>query len=194
MALNDTMELWWQGLNLELQVFYGIGIVALFALVLQLGLMFFGGVDDVGDLGDVADQDSGLGIFSIRGITAFFLGFGWTGVVALKAGLTVVPAIALGLLVGGTLMVVMFLMMRSMMRLQSSGTLDYANAVGEVGTVYVTLPPFQKGGGQIEVLIQGRLVVADALHKGGASLSPGARVRVVERVGRATLVVEPLVV
>ena len=131
MALNDTMELWWQGLNLELQVFYGIGIVALFALVLQLGLMFFGGFDDAGDLGDVADQDSGLGIFSIRGITAFFLGFGWTGVVALKAGLTVVPAIALGLLVGGTLMVVMFLMMRSMMRLQSSGTLDYANAIGE---------------------------------------------------------------
>lgn len=188
------MEHWWQALNLELQIFYGIGIVALFALVLQLGLMFFGGFDDAGDLGDVADQDSGLGIFSIRGITAFFLGFGWTGVIAVKGGLGIVPAIALGLLVGGSLMLSIFLMMRSMMRLQSSGTLDYANAVGEVGKVYVTLPAFQQSGGQVEVLIQGRLVVADALHKGGAALAPGTRVRVVETAGRGTLVVEPLVV
>ncbi len=185
------MELWWQELNLELQIFYGIGIIALFALVLQLGLMFFGGLDDASDLGDVGEHGSGLGIFSIRGITAFFLGFGWTGVIALKAGTGLGLAIVFGLLVGGALMVAIFLMMRSMMRLQSSGTLDYANAIGEVATVYVTLPAFQKAGGQIEVLIQGRLAVADALHKGGSPLPPGTKVRIVETLGRSTFVVEP---
>ncbi len=190
------MELWWQGLSPELRVFYGIGIIATFFLLLQLALLLFGfgGVDDIGGLADVADQDSGLGLFSIRGITAFFLGFGWTGVIALKAGLGLVTAIILGLLVGGALMLAIYAMMRAMLRLQSSGTLDYHNAVGEVGTVYVTLPPFQKGGGQVEVMIQGRLVVADALQKGGSAIAPGTKVRVLEIVGRSTLLVEPFVI
>ncbi len=186
------MELWWQSLNLELQIFYGIGIVSLFALVIQIVLMFFGGLDNDVDFGDGGDHGSGLGIFSIRGITAFFLGFGWTGVIALKADLGIGLAITLGLLVGGALMVSIFLMMRAMLRLQSSGTLDYNNAVGEVATVYVTVPAFQKAGGQIEVLIQGRLTVAEALHKGGSPLAPGTKVRVVETLGRSTFVVEPL--
>ena len=34
------------------------------------------GMDDGGM--DVGDHDSGMGIFSIRGVTAFFTGFGWT--------------------------------------------------------------------------------------------------------------------
>lgn len=189
------MELWWQGLNLELQIFYGIGVIALIALVIQFLLLGIGGVDEVGDFGDaggLSDHGSGLGIFSFRGITAFFLGFGWTGAIALKSGLSVAVAIVLGFLVGTVLMIAFFLLMRSMMRLQSSGTLDYRNAVGEVATVYVTVPGSGKGGGQVEVMIQGRLSVAEALHRGESPIVPGTKVRVVEMLGRSTLVVEPL--
>lgn len=186
------MELWWGALNLELQIFYGIGLIALLALFLQMALLLFGGVDDATDVGHAGGHESGLGVFSFRGITAFFLGFGWTGVIALKAGLSLGIAISLGLLVGGVLMVAIFLLMRSMMRLQSSGTLDYHNAVGEVGTVYVTVPGEGRAGGQVEVMIQGRLTVAEALQKGATSLSPGTKVRVVETMGRSTLLVEPL--
>jgi membrane protein implicated in regulation of membrane protease activity len=189
------MELWWLGLNLELQIFYGIGALALIALIVQFVLLLVGGFDDVGDFGDaggLAEHGSGLGIFSFRGITAFFLGFGWTGAIAVKSGLSVPVAILQGLLVGMVLMIAIFLMMRSMMRLQSSGTLDYQNAVGEVATVYVTVPGSGKAGGQVEVMIQGRLSVAEALHRGEASLAPGSKVRIVEMMGRSTLVVEPL--
>jgi membrane protein implicated in regulation of membrane protease activity len=186
------MELWWQALNLELQIFYGIGILALLALALQFILLLFGGLDDATDLGDGMDHGSGLGIFSFRGITAFFLGFGWTGVIVMKDGHSLALAIVMGLLVGTILMVAIFLLMRSMMRLQSSGTLDYRNAVGEVATVYVTVPAEGKAGGQVEVMIQGRLSVAEALHKGENAIAPGTKVKVVETVGRASLVVEPL--
>ncbi len=189
------MELWWQGLNLELQIFYGIGVVALIALIIQFVLLFVGDFDHVGDFADaggIADHGSGLGIFSFRGITAFFLGFGWTGAIAVKSGFSVPVAIVLALLVGAVLMVAIFLLMRSMMRLQSSGTLDYENAVGEVATVYVTVPESGKSGGQVEVMIQGRLSVAEALHRGETPLAPGTKVRVVATMGRTTFVVEPL--
>lgn len=189
------MELWWQALNLELQIFYGIGILALLALALQFILLIFGGLDDATDLGDaggIGDHGSGLGIFSFRGITAFFLGFGWTGIIVMEDGHSLALAIVLGLLVGTILMVAIFLLMRSMIRLQSNGTLDYRNAVGEVATVYVTVPAEGKSGGQIEVMIQGRLSVAEALNKGANAIAPGTKVKVVETVGRSTLVVEPL--
>ena len=186
------MELWWQALNLELQIFYGIGILSLFALAFQMAMLLFGGFDDHGDFSDVGDHASGLGIFSFRGITAFFLGFGWSGVIALKAGHSLGVAILVGLLTGGVLMLGIFALMRSMMRLQSSGSLDYVNAVGEVATVYVTIPADQRGGGQIEVMLQGRLITAEALQKGTTTLSPGAKVRVIDLIGRSTLVVEAL--
>jgi hypothetical protein len=41
-------------------------------------------------------------------------------------------------------------------------------------------------------MIQGRLSVAEALHKGVTAIAPGTKVKVVEMIGRSTLVVEPL--
>lgn len=186
------MELWWQGLNLELQIFYGIGIIALLSLMLQMVLLLFGGMDDHTDLADAGDHGSGLGILSFRGITAFFLGFGWAGVIALKGGLGLGLAILIGLGTGGALMMGIFFLMTSVMRLQSSGSLNYRNAVDQVATVYVTVPPGQKSGGQVEVMIQGRLSTAEALQKGETALSPGTKVRILDVIGQSTFIVEPL--
>ena len=188
------MNTWWDSLNFDLQLFYGIGIIALVALLIQVLLMVFTGMDADMDFSgaDVGDHDSGLGIFSIRGVTAFFVGFGWGGVICIKNGLGLIPSLAIALAVGGGLMLGIFVMMRSFMRLQDSGTLDYANAVGQVATVYVTIPPNNANGGQVETMIQGRLVTAEALQAGDEPLAPGTKVKVVDRVGATTLVVEKL--
>jgi len=186
-----VFDTWWDALNLELRVFYGIGIIALLVLLLQLALSVFGGMDEH-DFDHAGDHSSGLSFFSIRGVTAFFVGFGWSGVIALKAGWGLMPAIAVGMAVGVALMIGIFLLMTSMLRLQSSGTLDFSNAVGKIGTVYVTIPARQKSGGQVEILFQGRLTMAEALSRGEQPLPPGTKVTVVEKLGHATLVVEPL--
>lgn len=190
--MPDFINSWWEALNFELQVFYGIAIVSLVALGFQVVLSVFFGMDDSMDAGSVGDHDSGMGIFSVRGVTAFFTGFGWTGVVCTKQGLGLPLTLALALLVGGGLMVGIFLIMRAFLRLQSNGNMDYGNAVGQMGTVYVTIPPVQRSGGQVETMIQGRLVTAEALQKGSQPLAPGTKVKVVERIGSSTLIVEPL--
>lgn len=192
--MPDFIDNWWNALNFNLQVFYGIAIIALAVLVLQMILSIFMGMDDVGgmDGGDIGHHDSGMSIFSVRGVTAFFTGFGWTGVICTEQGFGLPFTLVLALLVGGSLMVAIYLMMRSFMRLQSSGTLDYGNAVGQMGTVYITIPSVQRSGGQVETMIQGRLVTAEALYKGSEPLQPGTKVKVVERIGTSTLIVEPL--
>lgn len=172
--------------------FYGIAIISLASLVIQIVLSLFMGMDDgLGDIGH-ADHSSGLSIFSIRGVTAFFLGFGWTGVICTKAGMGLPLTLVLAVVVGGVLMLAIFLLMLCFLRMQSSGTLNYDNAVGQTGTVYVTIPPGRKSGGQVETMIQGRLVTAEALQTGDDALAPGTKVRVIEKIGSSTLIVEAL--
>ena len=191
LRMPDFVDNWWEALNFELQLFYGIAIVSLIVLAVQVALSLLFGMDhDMDAMG--AEHDTGMGIFSVRGITAFFTGFGWTGVICTKQGLGLPLTVALSLVVGTAMMVAIYAMMRAFMRLQSSGTLDYGNAVGQVGTVYVTVPPARRPGGQVETMIQGRLVTAEAIQTGDQPLHPGAKVRIAERMGSSTLLVEPL--
>lgn len=190
--MPDFLNNWWENLNFELQIFYAIAVIALIALFFQVIMSVVFGMEHGADVANVGDHDSGMGIFSVRGVTAFFTGFGWTGVVCTNQGLGLPVTLAIAFVVGSGLMIAIFLMMRAFMRLQSNGNIDYGNAVGQLGTVYVTIPPVQRSGGQVETMIQGRLVTAEALQKGSQPLQPGTKVNVVARIGSSTLIVEPL--
>ena len=47
------------------------------------------------------------------------------------------------------------------------------------GKVYVTIPPHRSGQGQIEIMLQGRLITADAITDAGTALLPLSAVEVV---------------
>lgn len=184
------MELWWGSLGTSLRVFYGIAIAASVLLVLQLVALLFG-ADTDHDFD--ADHDSGIGIVSIRSLTAFLTGFGWGGVVAIKEGFGLTASIAIALVAGGVLMAAVVATMRGFAALRYSGTLDYRNAIGNVGNVYVAVPGAMGGPGQIEVHVQGRTTMVQAFTRAPERLPPRARVRVVEVLDPQTVIVEPLV-
>ena len=183
---------WWYSLLLEKQIFYAIGSISLAILLFQMVLSVIGlGGDDV-DIGH-GDHDSGLGLITIRTVAAFFVGFGWTGAILLNKGYGIAAAIAGGVVVGSVFLLATALLIHSLLRLQSpGGNINYANAVGTVGTVYSTIPAAESGGGQLELMLQGRLMMAEAYTKSSADLKPGAKARVVALVGQSTLLVEPL--
>ena len=64
------------------------------------------------------------------------------------------------------------------------------NAIGQVGKVYLTIPA--DGQGKIEVVIQKRLKVVEAMTKGDVNIPTGTQVKVLAVSGPGTLVVEPL--
>jgi len=189
------MTEWWNALLIERQIFYGIGIFSLGILVIQMLLTVIG-LDSHhdADISGHGDHDSGIGLITVRTVTAFFVGFGWTGAIMLNNGYSVVAAIIAGLAAGTAFLLATWFLIHNLLRLQSSGgNVDYNNAIGTVGTVYTTIPAAETGGGQLELMIQGRLMMAEAYTRATWNLKPGAKARVTALIGRSTLLVEPLI-
>ena len=186
---------WWLGLSLALKIFYGISILSLLVVVVQMLLTLIGfdsdGLDF--DIGDGIDSHSGIGIVSSQTLGAFFLGFGWMGVALLKGGFTLLISALLATLFGVVTMVAMFYLIRTLLKLQTRGNLDYNTVIGEKASVYVTLPGNSKdSGGQIQVTIQGRLTTASALKIDSGAAKPGEQVRIVDLQAPATFIVKSL--
>lgn len=193
LALIDHIGGWWTDLRSAQQFFYGIGIVAgLVAIVLGvlalLGLDHHEGIDAVGG----HDSDLDNGVFSVKTLTGFFLGFGWSGGLALSYGFTLLVAIAIALACGAALMALIVIMFRAVLSMRSDGTMRIADAVGSVGTVYITLPADKADGGQVTVSFHGRQETFQALNTASRSVASGEKIRVVSVIDSRTVLVEPL--
>ena len=160
-------------------------------LLAQLVMLFLGHDGDAAHAHDSIDGTGELPVLSVRAIVAFFVGFGWTGVAMLKAGYSVPVATISGLGVGGAFMGAVAMLMRLLYSLQQSGNVDYRNAVGSHGKVYIAIAPRMQKSGQVEVLVQGRLRVVEAMSKADRVLPPQSRVKVVDLIDPTTVLVEP---
>ena len=143
------------------------------------------------DHGDHGDHDAGLKLLTLQGLTAFVMMFGLTGFAISRASfLGSIMTIVIGVLVGLFAMWLVakgFALMRS---LQSEGNMRIYDAMGEEGTVYLTIPA--EGTGKIQVTISGRLMVVDAVSQDKVELKTGERVCVSEITGGGILAVRRL--
>lgn len=203
------MTTWFLALNAFEKIFLLCAMVGGILFFVRLVLMFIGGDAHAGD-GDVpgdldggdvgghdgdahhaGDTDVAFKLLSFQGITAFFMMFGLVGLAMSKAsglhwGLALAGAVVAGLLT----VWITDRLFRSFGRLQHSGTLQMKNAVGQEGTVYLTIRPSEKG--QVQVTVQGRLLTLDAVSKDEGEIATGTRVKVVELSGDSTLVVQKI--
>jgi hypothetical protein len=162
--------------------------------LIRLVMLAFGGIGDAdggvdtgfdaaGDPhGEMHHGDSGAAaqFLSVQGVTAFMMGFGWTGY-AFRAGMQWSPgASAAAGLLGGILMVLLVgSLFRGVRKLEASGTLDLAGAKGSIGEVYANVPAHGQGSGQVRLVLQQRQRIVNAISEGGA-LPTKTRVRIVQ--------------
>jgi len=188
---------WWESLNVPLQIFYGIGIASTLILLVQSLLMVIG--LDHGDMPDLDTDfdldhgDGGMHILSVRTLIAFSTGFGWTGAICMKAGLAMWASLLIASVVGLIMMFSVFALMRLFYSMRQDGSVNYRNAIGAVGTVYLPIPGGGATPGQVEVMVQGRLAVVEAYYKGDEKLANQSKVKIIDTIGERGLLVEPLV-
>lgn len=192
------MEVWWSSLGVALQIFYAIGIVSGIAVLMQVALIFLGGVDsELGDFdADTGGGDhphgSGLKIISFQAITAFLLGLGWIGAFVLVNTGWLILAVLVGLVAGLGMMFAMAWLLAFLAQFKEEGNVDFNNAIGETGKVYVPIPGERGGCGQIEIIFQGRHQVLEAITSHASELKAHTQVLVVDLAEGNTLVVRPI--
>ena len=148
-----------------------------------------GGYGDIdGDL-DPSGLDS-LRIFTVRGIIAFLVVFGWTGLVMNNAGIDLWIVLVTAFVSGFAMMIVLSLLIKAVMKLRNDGNLDNKNALGVSGRVYLTIPPSRTGEGKVNILLQGTYVEMDAVTDEDAPITTGSEVVVTGISGQTTLIVK----
>lgn len=186
--------------GLEQVYFCAAALGGLFFLLRMLASMFghgdHGDVDVTVDASDpslhhVGDSDGSFKLVSVQGLVGFFLMFGLVGL-ALSRESHVAPgwSVVGAFVAGGLMMVLVAWIAAEMRNLQSSGNVDMKNAVGQQGSVYLSIPA--DGSGQAQVAVQGRMRIYDAVSKEKTPIKTGERIEVVEVVSGNILVVRKI--
>ena len=189
------MEEWWSSLGLFMQSVWCITLFASLVFVIQTIMTFIGMDTDGGMDVDVsadttADGDSGpFQLFTFRNFINFLLGFGWSIISFEKAIVNQFVLILVSAVVGVLLVMAVMAIFRFMSRMEQSGTIHVANAVGCKGNVYLKIPGEKRGEGKVQISIQGAIREFDALTA-GEELETGSPIKVVEVVNDSTLLVE----
>ena len=131
-----------------------------------------------------------LRVFTLRGVVAFFVVFGWLGVVLSESSIHIALTILLSSLAGLAMMFFLAWLFRAVMRLRSDGNTDNKNALGTAGKVHLTIPPERSGHGKVHLMLQGSLVEREAVTDEADPIPTGAEVVVIGLSGQTDLVVK----
>ena len=159
--------------------------------LVRLVFLFVGG-EDAGEVGvDAAtDSDVSFSMLSLQSMSALFLMFGLIGLAVHKGGGAPYFSIPAGLAAGVGAVWIIGKILASLMQLQSSGTLEMQNALGQEGTVYLRIRG--EGTGKVQVTVQNRFMVLNAMSEDKTELATGTPIKVVKVVAGNTLVVKKL--
>ena len=166
-------------------VFLICAVIGAAVLVLQLLL---GVVGLETDALHAVDADADHEFLSLRALAAGLAFFGLAGMWVQSTGRGVLPALVLGVVVGGAAAAAVAFAMRQMVRLESDGTVRIEQAVGSAATVYLSIP----GGnspGKVQLALGGRTVEYQAVSR--QAIATGTPVVVVDVLGPGTVEVEP---
>jgi hypothetical protein len=137
-----------------------------------------------------ADHDHGhswfVGVLTFRAVVAALTFFGLAGMAATSRGLEPLPSLGVALAAGAGALALVALLMRSMARLRAEGNVRIDRAVGQTGTVYLSIPGYKTGAGKVHLKLQNRIVEYQAITALD-ELPTGALVVVVSVAGPGTV-------
>jgi membrane protein implicated in regulation of membrane protease activity len=176
-------------------IFISCAVLGTVFFLIMMGIMLIG--DIIGGVVDTAfdtdfsmDSDLSFELFSLQGIAAGVMMFGYVGMyVTTSTDQEVLAVLAGGLAAAGSLYGVK-MMMKGITGLQADGTMVVSNAIGQRGQVYSRIRPGESG--EVQVAFEGslRTMAARAKDK-SVHLPTGDFIKVVDVIG-STLIVEEL--
>lgn len=158
--------------------------IALFSTILfvvkTLIFSFFGGdTEVVSDFTTEFEFETSFDFLSVQSILAFFMGFGWIGVAGLgQWHLKLIPAMLIAVVFGVILMFGSAYLMFLVKKLNKRVVKNYDACVGKIAKAYTAFHP--SGEGQIEVEVNGRLSIENAVNDTQDEIEAFAQVRITD--------------
>jgi len=170
---------------------FGTLFFLIMMILMLVGDILGGVVDTAFDTDFSMDTDLSFELFSLQGISAAIMMFGYVGMYTVTSTGSEFLAVLAGGLSSVASAYAVKVMMKGIVNLQTDGTMQIENAIGSEGHVYVRI---RKGStGEVQVPIQGSLRTMAARVKGGKThLETGTLIKVVDVMG-STLIVEELI-
>ena len=188
---------WLKSLSgLEIAYFI-IACIGTVALLIQIVMMLIGAggeadadfdTDTDGDGSLDTHTDTGVSLFTVKGLTAFFAIGGWTGMLMLSYNVGVAITVPVSVVAGLAAYFIVWALIRLVLKLQEDGTLNYASAIGQTATVYVSIPASRTGRGKITLVLQGRYTELDAVTDETERIPLDCAVEITEQAGDAFVV------
>lgn len=188
---------WLKSLSgLEIAYFI-IACIGTVALLIQIIMMLIGAggeadadfdTDTDGDGTFDSHTDTGVSLFTVKGLTAFFAIGGWTGMLMLSYNVGVAITVPVSVVAGLAAYFIVWALIRLVLKLQEDGTLNYASAIGQTATVYVSIPASRTGRGKITLVLQGRYTELDAVTDETERIPVDCAVEITEQAGDAFVV------
>ena len=190
--MTTDMSLWEQFLQAPMYYpYWGIAILASLVFTIQT-IMLFVGFDTDADFGggDVAFDVDGLALVSVKTVSCFLLGFGWSGVILapfFENG-WIVALISLG--IGALFMLGAWFLLKQVLTLSQDNTFHADKIVGYTADVYLRIPADADKSGKVMVSYEGSLHELQAFNASEEDIPTGAKVRIVEAIDDATVRVQ----
>ncbi|MBT4060007.1 MAG: NfeD family protein [Euryarchaeota archaeon] len=170
--------------------FLGTAFFLILMIMMMLGDILGGVFDSVFDTDISMDSDLSFELFSIQGLAAAVMMFGWVGMFTLEATETEIYAVIVGGFSAAASMYGVGLMLKGINSLQSDGTMKHEDAIGERGQVYSRIRANESG--KVQVAVDGTLRTLTARAKDKSlHIDTGEFIKVVDVIG-STLIVELL--
>ena len=187
------MSDWFSSLDLLSKIFWLIASIGSFVFIIVVTLAFVGGdTDEIEGVDSEVESDTGIGFqfITFKNLVGFFTIFGWSGIACLEAGLSKPLTFMIASFCGLIMMLIMAAMFYFMGKLSDSGTLNYKNAVGAIGEVYLTIGANRSRMGKATVRVQGSTRELDALTDAMVELKSGTIIKVVDVTSNGILIVD----
>lgn len=202
--MNWDFGLFWDGLTTLGKIYWIIAIpsTAIFLILLLLSLI--GGDKDI-DHEPAFDHDlhiddvsghTGFGDYflSFKTVMSFLTMFSWTGIVGLYSGLLAIFTIIISVITGFIMMIAVSALLYYLSKLQYSGTMDFNNAIGQIGYVYLTIPANKSAKGKVQVKVQGVLRTLDAVTEEENPIKTNTNIEVINVLEENILLVKSKIV
>jgi hypothetical protein len=175
----ESLSSWWAALTPALKVYWALAIPFSFLFVGQMIMsLITGDSDHTVDVDVESDHGIGFQFLTLKNMTGFFTIFGWTGIagtnVGWSSGFTLTIATISGLGMVGIMVTVIYMMTK----LNASGTMKIAEAIGKSGEVYLTIPAKRNNTGKIQLVVGGLLRTLDAMTDDEEGIPTGKQAKV----------------